>query len=181
MSETQRRLDAVLAELRGVFAAMEVDSVSRIADEILASRRIALYGAGRVGLALQGFAMRLAHLAIEAHFVGQFAAPPVGPGDLLIASLAVGTLPTGDAILASARTAGARRLVISARPDRVAEADVVVRLPAQTMADEMKSLLPLGSPFELALMLLCDLVVVELMRRLGRSNADLALRHANLL
>ncbi len=47
--------------------------------------------------------------------------------------------------------------------------DAVIDLPAQTMADEPKSLLPLGSAFELALSLLCDLAVVELMQRLGRN------------
>jgi hypothetical protein len=45
----------------------------------------------------------------------------------------------------------------------------------------MTSLLPLGSPFELALSLYCDLVVVELMQRLDLGNSDLAERHANLL
>jgi 6-phospho-3-hexuloisomerase len=49
------------------------------------------------------------------------------------------------------------------------------------MADPPGGLLPLGSGFELALWLFCDLVVVELMRRLGQSNDDLASRHANLL
>ena len=46
---------------------------------------------------------------------------------------------------------------------------------------QASSVLPLGSPFELALSLLCDLTVAELMLRLGRSNDDLAKRHTNLL
>jgi 6-phospho-3-hexuloisomerase len=60
-------------------------------------------------------------------------------------------------------------------------ADAVIELPAQTMADPPKSVLPLGSAFELALSLLCDLTVVELMKRLNHTNADLLARHANLL
>ena len=63
----------------------------------------------------------------------------------------------------SARAAGAKVAVISARPQKVVGADLVVHLPAQIMADPMTSVLPLGSPFELALSLLCDLTVVELM------------------
>ncbi len=178
---TLDRLDRVLAELRVVYAAMSPDAVETLAAEILAARRIVVYGVGRTGLSLRAFAMRLMHLGLDAHAVGDMATPPVGSGDLVIASLAVGRLPTGDAILASARDAGARRLVITARPRLVAQADAVVHLPAQTMADAMTSLLPLGSPFELALTLLCDLCVVELMARLGTTNADLAARHANLL
>jgi 6-phospho-3-hexuloisomerase len=99
----------------------------------------------------------------------------------LLVALAVGTLPTGDALAASARAAGAKVAVITARPQTVVGADLVVHLPAQIMADPMTSVLPLGSPFELALSLLCDLTVAELMLRLGRSNDDLAKRHTNLL
>ena len=70
---------------------------------------------------------------------------------------------------------------VSARPQKVVGADLLLHLPAQTMADPMTSVLALGSPFELALSLLCDLTVAELMLRLDRSNEDLASRHTNLL
>ncbi len=181
MTTTSQRLEAVLDEMRGVFARMDADAVPQLAGSILAARRIFLYGAGRTGLVLQAFAMRLAHLGLDAHYVGQLAAPPAASGDLFVVALAVGTLPTGDALASSARAVAAKVAVISARPQRVVGADLVVHLPAQIMADPMTSVLPLGSPFELALSLLCDLTVAELMLRLGRSNEDLAARHTNLL
>ena len=180
MSATLDRLDAVLAEMRAVFAASP-DAVDTLATEIQKARRVALYGIGRNGLVLQAFAMRLMHLGSDVHFVGQLSAPPVAPGDLVIAAIALGRLPTADAVLAAAHTARARTLVITARPKLVQGADAVIELPAQTMADPPKSILPLGSAFELALSLLCDLTVVELMKRLNRTNADLLARHANLL
>ena len=178
---TAERLEAVLAEMRDVFARMPADAVAQLAREIANARRVLVYGAGRNGLVLQAFAMRLMHLGLDGHFVGQLAAPPVGKGDLLLMALSVGRLPTGDAIIGSAKANGARIAAISARPDLVQAADLVIPLPAQVMGDPMSSILPLGSPFELALSLFCDLTVVELMALLGRSNADLAARHANLL
>lgn len=178
---TTANLETILAEMRGVFAHVPVDAVPRLAREIAGAQRILVYGVGRTGLALQGFAMRLMHLGIDGHFVGQLAAPPIKSGDLLLTALALGRLPTGDALIGTARAAGARIVAISARPGLVRDADLVLALPAQTMADPLTSILPLGSPFELALTLLCDLTVVELMNVLGRSNADLAARHANLL
>lgn len=178
---TIENLDAILTEMRGVFARMPDDAVPQLAGEIAGARRVVLYGVGRTGLVLQAFAMRLMHLGLDAHFVGQLAAPPVGNGDLLLAVLAVGRLPTADALIGTAKSAGARIVAISARPGLVQAADLVLALPAQTMADPMTSILPLGSPFELALSLLCDLTVVELMVKLGRSNTALAARHANLL
>lgn len=178
---TAEDVELILAEMRGVFARMPADTVPQLAREIAAARRIIVYGAGRTGLVLQAFAMRLMHLGLDGHFVGQLATPPIGKDDLFLANLALGRLPTADALIGSAKAAGARIGAISARPELVQGADFVIPLPAQTMADPMTSILPLGTPFELALSLLCDLTVVELMRLLGRSNADLAARHANLL
>jgi 6-phospho-3-hexuloisomerase len=180
MSTTQR-LETVLTEMRDVFARMQADAVPQLAQEITDARRILIYGAGRNGLVLQAFAMRLMHLGLDGHFVGQLATPPIGKGDLFLTALSVGRLPTGDAHIGSAKGAGARVAVISARPALVQGADLVVPLPAQVMGDPVTSILPLGSAFELALSLLCDLTVIELMTRLGHSNADLAARHTNLL
>jgi 6-phospho-3-hexuloisomerase len=173
-------LNAIFDEMHGVFARMPPDAPARLAVEIAKARRVFVFGVGRTGLALQGFSMRLMHLGIDGHFIGQLSVPPAGSGDLLFTALALGRLPTGDAIVKSAKTAGARITVITARPE-VVSADIIIPLPAQTMADPMTSILPLGSPFELALSLFCDLTVVELMVLLGRSNADLVGRHANIL
>ncbi len=178
---TTENLDAILAEMRGVFARVPADAVVQLAREIANAHRVLVYGAGRTGLVMQAFAMRLMHLGIDGHFVGQLATPPIREGDLLVVTLALGRLPTADALIGTAKATGARVAAISARPALVQAADLVVPLPAQTMADPTTSILPLGSPFELALSLLCDLTVVELMALLGRSNADLADRHANLL
>lgn len=175
------QVEQILAEMRGVFARVAPDATQKLAKEITQARRILVYGAGRTGLALQAFSMRLMHLGLDGHFVGQLAAPPVGKGDLLVCVLSVGKLPTGDALIQTAKGAGARVAVISARPNLVQNADLVIGLPGQTMADPVTSLLPLGSSFELALTLFCDLTVVELMKQLNRSNDDLAARHANLL
>ena len=170
-----------MTEMRGVFARVPADAVVQLAREIANANRVLVYGAGRTGLVLQAFSMRLMHLGIDGHFVGQLATPPIREGDLLVVTLALGRLPTGDALIGTAKATGARVAVISARPELVQAADLVVPLPAQTMLDPTTSILPLGSPFELALALLCDLTVVELMTLLGRSNAELAARHANLL
>lgn len=177
---TADSLAAIFEEMRDVFARMPSDAPVGLAQEITKARRILVYGVGRNGLVLQSFAMRLMHLGLDGHYVGQLSAPPVGPGDLLLTASALGSLPTAEAIVNSAKAAGARAVVISARPNAVS-ADLVIALPAQTMADPMTSILPLGSPFELALWLFCELTVVELMRQSGRSNSDLAGRHANLL
>ncbi|MBI1244754.1 MAG: 6-phospho-3-hexuloisomerase [Alphaproteobacteria bacterium] len=174
-------IDAVFAEQRRAFEALDAAGVEALADDIERARRVFLYGIGRTGLAVQGFAMRLAQCGIEAHFVGQLAAPPAATGDLFISAVALGSLPTADAVAAAARRSGARIAAITARPERVPDADAILRLPAQTMADPPLSVLPLGSPFELALHLLFEHLCLLLMARRGLDAAALGARHANIL
>ncbi|TPQ51452.1 6-phospho-3-hexuloisomerase [Prosthecomicrobium hirschii] len=174
-------LEAILSEQHRVFEAVDAAGFDALATRMAAARRVFLYGVGRNGLVLQAAAMRLAHLGIDAHFVGQLSAPPAGPGDLVLVAAALGSLPTADAVIAAARRAGAAIAVVTARPGAVPESDLILCLPAQTMADAPVSPLPLGSAFELALHLLCEMLLLDLAARLGRSHADLAARHANLL
>lgn len=91
--------------------------------------------------------------------------PAHGQGDLFVAALAMGRLPTGDALLATARAAGARTAVVTTAPAKVEGADLTLHLPGRTMADPPCPDLPLGGGFELALSLFFDLTVIELMGR----------------
>ncbi len=174
-------IDAVFAEQKKAFAALDAAQLAAFAAEIDKARRVYLYGIGRTGMAVQGFAMRLAQCGLDAHFVGQLAAPPAGPGDLYIAAVALGSLPTADAVAGAARRSGARIAYVTARPNAVPDADLALVLPAQTMADPPESILPLGSPFELALHLLFEHLCLDLMARRGLDAAALGRRHANIL
>ena len=52
-----------IADLNGVFAAMPDAVADDLIEAVVKARRICLYGAGREGLALRGFAMRLFHMS----------------------------------------------------------------------------------------------------------------------
>src|SRR6476660_1908531 len=106
-----------LADLGEVFAAIPEDAADPLIEAILGARRIALYGAGREGLAIKGFAMRLFHMGRDAHVVGDMTTPPLGPGDLLIVTSGQGQLATAEALVATARAAGARTAIVTAQPD----------------------------------------------------------------
>lgn len=181
MTTTQAHVETILGEARDALAQIDPKAAAVLATEIAAAGRTLLYGAGRNGLVLQAFAMRLMHLGLNAHFVGQLAAPPIGKGDLFVAAAAVGTLPTVDALAATARRAGARVAILTARPEVVPLSDVTVLVLARTMASAGPGPTPLGSAFELVLHLLCEATVLELMARLGKTSADLARNHTNLL
>ena len=86
-----------LADLGEVFAALPDSVAEPLIEAILSARRIAVYGAGREGLAIKGFAMRLFHMGRDVHVVGDMTTPPVGPGDLLIVTTGRTTPDRGGA------------------------------------------------------------------------------------
>jgi len=174
-----------LADLARVFQRLGPDAADALIEAIVAAKRIAIYGAGREGLQMDGFAMRLFHLGRDAHVVGDMTTPPLGPGDLLIVSAGPGASNIGEALIAVAKQAGAKVAVVTAQPSgrTPSRADVVFHIPAQTMADdrgEGVSVLPMGSLFETAQMILFEIVVLKLRARLGETAETMRARHTNL-
>src|SRR6202142_76976 len=106
MSDTLAALaESALKDLGSVFAAMPDDALDGLIEEIVAARRIVVFGLGREGLQLRGFAMRLFHMGREVAVWGDMTMPPVGPGDLLIVSAGPGALPTAEVLVGIARKA----------------------------------------------------------------------------
>ena len=81
---------SALAELFAVASRIDPGEIDAALATIARARRILLYGCGREGLQLRGFAMRLHHLGLHVAMQGDMAAPPVGEGDLLIVSAGPG-------------------------------------------------------------------------------------------
>lgn len=172
-------------EVRDVLERIPPETAERMCEEIVAARRIACYGVGREGLMMKALCMRLMHLGLDAHVVGDMTSPPIGPDDLLLASAGPGRFSTVLALLGVAREAGARTLVVTAQPDGEAprKADVVIELPAQTMADDrepLTSVLPMGSLYEGVQLLFFDVLSICLRERLGQETAEMRARHTNL-
>ncbi|PAN39644.1 hypothetical protein PAHAL_7G257300 [Panicum hallii] len=192
----------ICAQIAAVFSAPSAHPparpvlVSELAAAAARGGRVFVHGVGREGLMMRALCMRLAHLGLPAHCVGDVTTPPAGGGDLLVASAGPGAFSTVDAICAVARGAGARVLLLTARPEGdfpPRQADVVAYLPAQTMADEeeeakatetesapSRAKLPMGSLYEGAMFVLFEMVVLELARVLGQSPAQMRARHTNL-
>ena len=174
-----------LGDLAKVFARLAPGAEAALIDAIVAARRIAIYGAGREGLQMDGLAMRLNHLGLDVSVVGDMNVPPLGAGDLLLVSSGPGASNIGDALIAVAREAGAKIAVVTAQagartPSR---ADVVFHIPAQTMADDRGgevSVLPMGSLFETAQMVLFEIIVLALRDRLRETPETMRARHTNL-
>jgi 6-phospho-3-hexuloisomerase len=176
---------AALDDLARVFDRIDEAAVDRSIEEIASANRIALYGVGREGLQIKGFCMRLFHLGRKAAMVGDMTTPHLGAGDLLIASAGPGYFSTVSALIGVAREAGARTLVVTAQPQGASAraADVVLPIPAQTMADDSgpaASVLPMGSLFEGAQYILFEAMILKLRDRLGVTAEAMRANHTNL-
>src|SRR3954452_11445967 len=128
--------------------------------------------------------MRLFHAGLDVHYVGEMTCPAVGPGDLLVLSCGPGRISMVEALAGVAQRDGARILYLTAQP-RNPPADRATRtvcITAQTMADDRESaaVLPMGSAYEIALLVLVDLVTNRVRSRRSESTEQLRARHTNL-
>ena len=174
-----------LSEIGAVFSQVTDEVSETMCAEILKARRIACYGVGREGLMVKALCMRLMHLGLDAQMVGDMTTKSIGNGDLLIVSAGPGSFSTVVALLGVARQAGARTLVVTAQPSGAAaqKGDVVVYLPAQTMADDRGAsagLLPMGSLYEAVQLVFFDLISILLRERTGQLPDEMRARHTNL-
>jgi 6-phospho-3-hexuloisomerase len=175
-----------LAELGCVFDRLDDADVNAAVERIARAKKIVVFGCGRERLQIMGFAMRLFHMGLPVAVAGDMTTPPVGPGDLFLATAGPGALSTVQALQAQARQAGASVLLLTAQPDGPAAklADAVLTIPAQTMADDRgvqkTSVLPMGSLYEGALFVLFEVMVLKLRDRLGITAEAMRANHTNL-
>lgn len=153
--------------------------VDAFCDALLEADRVFVTGSGRSGLIGRMFAMRLMHLGLTAHVVGDATTPSIGKGDLLLAISGSGGTESVHTTIAGARKHGAAVAGVTRQADTrlAAEADTVLVLPG-VRPPESRQLL--HSIFDQTLLLSLDAVGIMLMERTGQTQDDLAARHTNL-
>ena len=179
------RLHAIISELQSVLNQVDVRSVDELAQGLLRARKIFIYGQGRTGHVSRTFAVRLMHLGMNAHFVGETTTPPITRRDLCLVNSGTGQTRFVYHVAAAAKEAGARLATITAHPEAriAAMADIVVVIPAPTKGEVNRNKTtrqPPGSLFEQATLLLMDTLVLVLMDRLHLTSNKLAKRHTNI-
>lgn len=186
MMDYRKTVERAAEEMKAAAAGADPREIDRLAKELAKAKKIVLHGVGREGLMMRALAMRLYHMGLDAHVAGDMSAPPVGRGDLLIVSAGPGHFSTIQALVGVASQSGARTACITAQPrGRVPRAcDTVLKIPAQTMADDTvpkaASVLPMGSLFEGAQYLTFEVLVLLLRERLKVSPSAMRKRHTNL-
>lgn len=176
---------SVLVELQEAIGRIDGNAFEELAVALAQSRRVVLHGLGREGLQMKGLAMRLYHLGLDAHVVGEMTTPPIGKDDLLFVSSGPGDFASIQALIGIARLSGANVAVISAVTDctTVKDAGCALVLPVQTMANDLterSSQLPMGSLFETAMMLTFELLALRIRDLKGETTESMRARHTNM-
>ena len=174
-------------------ACRELEAIARDVDpavfdgfieELLGARRIALHALGREGLMMRALTMRLFHLGLPVHVVGDMTTPPLLEGDLLVTSAGPGALDTTAALMRIVRKAGGRVVLLTAEPAAALAplADRVLLIPARTMARASSDVSPftMGSAFEAIQFMVSEYLVCCLAGRLRESEDAMRARHTNL-
>ncbi len=184
MSTTYQTARQILAEIDRVLSGVSESETEALLQAIAGAGHIIVYGLGREGLVMRSFAMRLMHLGLSAAVVGDMTTPPLGPGDLFLVACGPGYLSTAAALVHVAEGAGGRVAMLTAQPERALprQVDLLVTLPAQTMAEaeQSSSQQAMGSAFEQAMWIYFDALLPQLQEMLGQSADDLRRRHTNM-
>jgi len=177
-------LRLIAKELDALLVTIDDDELEHLADLVGTAERVFVHGAGRSGLALRMTAMRLMHLGLTAHVVGEVTTPAIGSRDVLLVASGSGTTSGIVAAATTADSVGARIAAITtARVSPLAAlADAVVIVPAAAKLDRSGTASEqyAGSLFEQAVELIGDAVFHSLWKRSGQSADDLWPRHANI-
>lgn len=175
----------------------EIDrkSIEQFIEAISEANYIFMLGAGRSGLAARAFAMRLMHLGLHVHVVGETTTPAIRKGDLLIAITGSGKTSGIINVLKTAKDKGVKISAITSFPDSPCGkmADIIIRIKGRLPEDEARGdyterqlagehepIIPLGTLFELSTLLFLDIIIEELMRRKNFSEDEMKQHHTNL-
>ena len=178
--------------------ALDIKEVEKFIRLLLKAKhkKIFILGMGRSGFVARAFALRLMNLSFDVYFLGETITPAAERGDLLIAISGTGSTKMVLTASSAAKDIGATVIAVTSFPDselgRLADLAVVVKGRTKTgtpkekdylarqIIGESEPLTPLGSVFENNCMVFLDSLIVELMHLLGRTEADLRVRHATI-
>ncbi|HYC19094.1 MAG TPA: 6-phospho-3-hexuloisomerase [Candidatus Bathyarchaeia archaeon] len=190
-------MKVIAANVQAIADEIDYSEVKIFVSDILTThqnqKRLFVMGAGRSGLVVKGFAMRLMHLGFNVYVVGETVTPAVESDDLLIVISGSGETKSINEMSALAKAKGTRLAAVTSNKDSslgsISDTIVVVKGRTKTSGmDFMErqvvgshiSFAPLGTMFEISTMVFLDGIIAALMEITKKSEDDLKKKHATL-
>lgn len=183
--KTTQYASEIVNELHRTIELLAEDEAEKLVDQILASKKIFVAGAGRSGFMAKSFAMRMMHMGLEAYVVGETITPGLEKDDLLIVGSGSGETKSLVSMAEKAKSLEASVAVATISPDSTIGrlSDVAIKIPAKPKAgtdNEYNTIQPMGSLFEQSLLLFYDAVILRLMEQRKSESGAMFGKHANL-
>ena len=183
---TQAYISQILDELSETVGHVCSDMAEKLADTIIDAQTVFVAGAGRSGLAVKSFAMRLMHIGFDTYVVGETVTPNITDKDVLLIGSGSGSTSSLVVSANKADNIGATICLITIDENspigKLAEVVLTIPAPSPKVNRDLgfRSVQPMGSLFEQGLLLTLDAIVLRLMERTGKTPELMFIRHANL-
>lgn len=181
----QKHLESIFSEMKSVLSRVDEKQVNQLVNHILSARKIIGSGAGRVGMAVRGFIMRLKHMGFDAYILGDANVPSIKSEDLFLVCSGSGETQTIYELTLIAKKNESQVALITGNPDsrigKLAHSIVEIKAPSKTKQVEgFVSIQPMTTLNEQSLSIFFDALVLRLMDELGETHDTMWARHSNL-
>ena len=153
-------------------------------NQMVSNQRIFVAGAGRTGLVMRSFAMRLMHLGFRVHIIGDTTTPSIDEKDILLIGSGSGNTSSLVSISKNAKEIGVSTILFtidsSSIIGRIASINICIPAPPPKRETNNYSVQPMGSLFEQSLMIVLDTLICMLMLRKKIDSKTMFKNHANL-
>jgi 6-phospho-3-hexuloisomerase len=179
-------MEKIADEIGKTVAGISEQRTEQFINEIINTKRIFVAGAGRSGLMIKAFAMRLMHIGFKSYVVGETVTPSIIKGDLLIIGSGSGETESllGMAKKAKKMEVAVALITIFSQSSIGKYADVTVTIPAPTAKVDrdigVSSVQPKGSLFEQSMLIFFESVIILLMKKINMDPLKIMTYHANL-
>ena len=176
----------IVCELEKTVPNIKNKDATILIEKIIKAKRVFTAGAGRSGLMVKAFAMRLMHIGITSYVLGETVTPSIEKSDLLIIGSGSGETESLCFMAKKTKEIGADLAVITIFSESTIGklADIIIAIPAPTgkvkRAAGISSIQPKGSLFEQCMLILLEAIIISLMEKLDTAPDTLMRRHANL-
>lgn len=177
-------IQTVVEEVTGVLSRVSASEVAGFVAVLADAQRVMVAGEGRSGLMAKAFAMRLMHLGLSVHVVGETTTPAIAAGDSVVAVSGSGTTAGTVRVAEQARKVGATLHAVTSRDDSAladlaASVLVIPGATKQRQAGEAATVQPLSSLFDQATHIVLDVVCLHLAAARGVDNRAARSAHSN--
>ncbi len=172
----------VLEDLKKIIDQVDEGEIDCLKNIMNKSKRLFFAGTGRSQLMIKAVAMRFMQFGFEVYIVGETNTPSFKQGDLLIAASGSGETKSTILYAENAQKSGGKTALFTAdRNSTLAQiSDKIIEIPVNKLFSKNDKLLPGGSYFEEAVLILGDSLIVDIAKEKNISTDQLFERHANL-